>query len=153
MPDQRGEVLDAVMIRRCLPHRYPLLMIDRVEQLECDKRAVGVRCISSNDPFFQGHFPNHPVLPGVLIIEAMAQTAGVLVVRTLKLMDSGKLVYFMSVEEARFRKPVFPGTTLYLDVEKERNRGTVWRFKGCAYSEQQLMAEAVFTAIIMDPQT
>jgi 3-hydroxyacyl-[acyl-carrier-protein] dehydratase len=153
MPDQCGESLDAVMVRRCLPHRYPFLMIDRVEQLERDKRAVGVRCISSNDPFFQGHFPNHPVLPGVLIIEAMAQTAGVLVVRTLNLIDSGKLVYFMSIEEARFRRPILPGAVLHLDVKKERNRGAVWRFKGHAYSEQQLMAEAVFTAMIVDAQS
>jgi 3-hydroxyacyl-[acyl-carrier-protein] dehydratase len=128
-------------------------MIDRVEQLERDKRAVGVCSVSSDDPFLQGHFPNHPVLPGVLIIEAMGQTAGVLVVKTLDLMDSGKLVYFMSIAEARFRKPVFPGAVLYLEVEKERQRGTVWRFKGEAYSNRQLMAEAVFTAMIMDRQT
>ncbi|MDR0662104.1 MAG: 3-hydroxyacyl-ACP dehydratase FabZ [Holosporales bacterium] len=150
---QQGETLDTAMIRRCLPHRYPILMIDRVEQFEPDKRAVGIRCLSSNDPFLQGHFPGHPVMPGVLVIEAMAQTAGVLVVKTLNLVDSGKLVYFMSIEKAHFRKPIFPGTTLHLIIEKERNRGPVWRFKGQACAEDKLMAEAVFTAMIVDPPT
>ncbi|MDR0406693.1 MAG: 3-hydroxyacyl-ACP dehydratase FabZ [Holosporales bacterium] len=153
MIDIPEESLDTAMIQRCLPHRYPMLMIDRIERLIPDVRAVGVRCISSNDLFLQGHFPSHPVMPGVLIIEAMAQTAGVLVVKTMNLVDSGKLVYFMSIEEARFRKPIFPGNVLYLHVDKECKRGAVWRFKGSAYVNENLMAETVFTAMIMDPNT
>jgi 3-hydroxyacyl-[acyl-carrier-protein] dehydratase len=142
--------IDTEEIMRLIPHRYPMLMIDRVEDLQLNHRAVGVKNLSINESFFQGHFPGHPIFPGVLIIEAMAQTSAVLVVKTLGKECEGKLVYFMSVEEARFRKPVVPGDVLHLKVTKERSRGSVWKFSGQAWVGQALAAEAVFTAMIMD---
>ena len=137
-------------IKELIPHRYPFLMIDRVHALEFDKRAIGIKNVSVNEPHFDGHFPNRPVMPGVLIIEAMAQTAGVLVVATLGEDAEGKLVYFMTIDSARFRKPVVPGDQLEVVVEKLRNRGTVWKFSGKAYVEGDLVAEAIFSAMIVD---
>ncbi len=133
-----------------IPHRYPFLMIDRVNNIVPDESALGIKNVTINEPFFQGHFPGHPVMPGVLIIEAMAQTAAVLVVHTMGADSEGKLVYFMSVDQARFRKPVGPGDCLSILVTKQRNRGNVWKFKGEARVGDTLMAEATFAAMIVD---
>lgn len=133
-----------------IPHRYPFLMIDRVEDINLDVRAVGIKNVTINEPYFQGHFPGHPVMPGVLIVEAMAQTAAVLVVATMGEEAEGKLVYFMSVDQARFRKTIGPGDRVEIHVEKQRNRGNVWKFTGKAIVDGALMAEAVFAAMIVD---
>ncbi len=144
------KTIDVMRIMEMIPHRYPFLMIDRVVELEVDKHAVGVKNVTINEPFFQGHFPRQPVMPGVLIIEAMAQTAAVLVVETLEGTAAGKLVYFMSVDDARFRKPVFPGDTLRIHVEKLRSRGNVWKFSGEVRVEDAVVSQARFAAMIMD---
>ncbi|HER27302.1 MAG TPA: 3-hydroxyacyl-ACP dehydratase FabZ [Rhodospirillales bacterium] len=133
-----------------IPHRYPFLMIDRVVDIVLDDSAVGIKNVSINEPYFQGHFPGHPVMPGVLMIEAMAQTAAVLVIRTMGQDAEGKLVYFMSIDQARFRKPIGPGDTVRVRVEKQRNRGNVWKFKGEARVGDSLMAEATFAAMIVE---
>jgi len=142
--------IDVQRIMEMIPHRQPFLMIDRVVDVVANERAVGVKNVSINEDYFRGHFPARPVMPGVLIIEAMAQTAAVLVVHTLGPEAEGKLVYFMSVDSARFRRPVFPGNVLHVHVTKQRNRGNVWKFEGRAKVQGQLMAEAVFAAMIMD---
>ncbi len=144
------KAIDILRIMEMIPHRYPFLMIDRVVELEVDKHAVGLKNVTINEPYFQGHFPRQPVMPGVLIIEAMAQTAAVLVVETLEGAAAGKLVYFMSVDEARFRKPVFPGDTLSIRVEKLRSRGNVWKFSGRVRVGDVVVSEARFAAMIMD---
>jgi len=144
------QVIDIHGIQRMIPHRYPFLMIDRVIDLVANDRATGVKNVTINEPFFQGHFPTDPIMPGVLIIEAMAQTAAVLVVASLGPEREGSLVYFMSVDSARFRKPVVPGDTLLVHVEKERNRGNVWRFSGRATVNGTLVAEATYAAMIRD---
>lgn len=141
---------DILEIMRMIPHRFPFLMIDRVIEIKPGVSAVGIKNVSINEPHFQGHFPRQPVMPGVLIIESMAQTAAVLVVETLEGAAAGKLVYFMSVDDARFRKPVFPGDQVRVEVAKLRNRGQVWKFRAEAKVDGKLMAEAVFTAMIMD---
>jgi 3-hydroxyacyl-[acyl-carrier-protein] dehydratase len=144
------EAIDVERIMQMIPHRYPFLMIDKVLNLVADQGAIGVKNVSINEFYFQGHFPQRPVMPGVMIIESMAQTAAVLVVHTLGADFEGKLVYFMSVDEARFRKPVVPGDTLHVHVTKQRNRGPVWKFKGEAKVGDTLVAEAVFAAMILD---
>ena len=141
---------DVMEIMQMIPHRYPFLLIDRVVEIVPDVSAVGIKNVSINEPFFQGHFPRQPVLPGVLIIEAMAQTAAVFVVQTLEGAAAGKLVYFMTVDEARFRRPVFPGDVLRIHVSKLRNRRNVWKFRGEARVDGALMAEATYSAMIMD---
>ncbi len=146
------EVLDIARIMHAIPHRYPMLMIDRVVELFADRSAVGIKNLSANESFFQGHFPSHPVMPGVLIIESMAQTAAVLVVETLGPDAAGKLVYFMTIESAKFRRPVVPGDQLRLNVVKERSRGNVWRFHGVGTVDGASVAEATFSAMIMDRQ-
>jgi 3-hydroxyacyl-[acyl-carrier-protein] dehydratase len=150
--DQRVAVaeIDILRIMQMIPHRYPFLMIDRVVDVVPGESAVGIKNVTYNEPFFQGHFPQRPVMPGVLIIEAMAQTAAVLVVHSLGPKAEGKLVYFMSVENARFRRPVLPGDTLRVQVVRQRHRGNVWKFEGQAMANDKLMAEAVFAAMIMD---
>jgi 3-hydroxyacyl-[acyl-carrier-protein] dehydratase len=145
-----GINVDAKGIMRMIPHRYPLLFIDRVENMISDVTATGIKNVSMNEAVFQGHFPTDPVLPGVMIVEAMAQTAAVLVVHTLGAAFEGKLVYFMSIENARFRKPVLPGDQLRLIVRKDRHRGPVWKFIGEAKVGDQLVAEATFAAMIRD---
>jgi 3-hydroxyacyl-[acyl-carrier-protein] dehydratase len=142
--------IDISRIMEMIPHRYPFLMIERVIDIVIGESAVGVKNVSINEPHFQGHFPSRPVMPGVLIIEAMAQTAAVLVVGTLGPEAEGKLVYFMTVDEARFRKPVVPGDVLHIHVSKQRQRGSVWKFKGEAKVNDVLVAEAVFAAMILD---
>ncbi len=142
--------IDINRIMQMIPHRYPMLMIDRVINIVLGESAVGVKNVSINEPFFQGHFPQQPVMPGVLIIESMAQTAATLVVATLGENAEGKLVYFMTIDEARFRKPVGPGDTVYVHVTKQRQRGNVWRFKGEAKVNDVLVAEAIYSAMIMN---
>ena len=150
LTDQAGETLDIARIMHAIPHRFPMLMIDRVEDVLRDRSATGIKNVSVNDHFFQGHFPGQPVMPGVLIIEAMAQTAAVLVVETLGPEARGKLVYFMTIEGAKFRRPVVPGDQLRLHVSKERHRGTVWKFSGVARVDGTSVAEATFSAMIRD---
>ena len=137
-------------IMEMIPHRHPFLMIDKVVDMVANARATGIKNVSINENYFQGHFPARPVMPGVLIIEAMAQTAAVLVVHTLGPESEGKLVYFMSVDNARFRRPVFPGDRLDVHVTKQRHRGNVWKFEGKAKVGDNLMAEAVFAAMILN---
>ena len=141
---------DINRVMQMIPHRYPFLMIDKVIDVITDKSAIGVKNVTINEPFFQGHFPRRPVMPGVLIIEAMAQTAAVLVVHTLGPDAEGKLVYFMTVDEARFRKPVFPGDTVYIHCTKERHKRNVWKFSAKAMVNDALSAEATYSAMIMD---
>jgi 3-hydroxyacyl-[acyl-carrier-protein] dehydratase len=142
--------VDTEGIMRMIPHRFPFLMIDRVVNLVPGVGAIGIKNVSINEPFFQGHFPSRPVMPGVLLIEAMAQTAAVVVVHTLGEAFQGKLVYFMSVENARFRKPVFPGDQLHVHVTRQHNRANVWKFSGEAKVDGVLVAEAIYTAMILD---
>ncbi|MBM3597750.1 MAG: 3-hydroxyacyl-ACP dehydratase FabZ [Alphaproteobacteria bacterium] len=147
---QTGVTIDIERVMAMIPHRYPMLMIDRVIDVIADKSAVGVKNVTINEPFFQGHFPKRPVMPGVLIIEAMAQTAAVLVVHTLGPSSEGKLVYFMSIDDARFRKPIVPGDVLHIHIVKDRQRANVWRFKAEAKVGGALVAEATYAAMIMD---
>ena len=141
---------DIARILHAIPHRYPFLMIDRVVDVVRDRSAVGIKNVSVNEGFFQGHFPGHPVMPGVLIIESMAQTAAVLVVETLGADAAGRVVYFMSVEAAKFRRPVVPGDQLHIHVTKVRNRGNVWKFSAVARVDGVSVAEATYAAMIMD---
>ncbi len=149
LPGQPVEI-DIQRVMEMIPHRHPFLMIDKVIDVVANARATGIKNVSINEHYFQGHFPTRPVMPGVLLIEAMAQTAAVLVVHTLGAEAEGKLVYFMSIDNARFRRPVFPGDVLHVRVAKQRNRGNVWKFEGRAEVRGQLMAEAVFAAMILD---
>jgi 3-hydroxyacyl-[acyl-carrier-protein] dehydratase len=142
--------MDRARIMQMIPHRDPFLMIDRVIHARAGESAVGVKDVTPDEYYFKGHFPQRPVMPGVLIIEAMAQTAAVLVVHTLGPDFEGKLVYFMSVDKARFRRPVVPGETLHIHVTCQRNRGNVWKFDGKAKVDGKLCAEATFAAMILD---
>ena len=142
---------DIQSILKMLPHRYPMLMIDKVTELRADHSAIGIKNVTFNEPHFLGHFPNRPIMPGVMIVEAMAQTAAVLVAYTESQMDpSGKLVYFMAIENARFRKPVVPGDTMHVHVTKLHSRGNAWKFDGRCLVEGKLVAEAVFSAMVVD---
>ncbi len=141
---------DLQRIMRAIPHRYPFLLIDRVVGIERHRRCVGIKNVTVNEPFFQGHFPAKPVMPGVLIIEAMAQTAGVLVIETLERLDNDLLVYFMTLDNARFRRLVEPGDVLELHVDIERGRGKIWKFHGEAKVGSGVAAEADFSAMIID---
>ncbi|MBL0337721.1 MAG: 3-hydroxyacyl-ACP dehydratase FabZ [Rhodospirillaceae bacterium] len=145
-----SKTLDIMRVMEMIPHRYPFLLVDRIIEFQNDVMAVGLKNVSINENFFLGHFPRVPVMPGVLIIESMAQTAAVLVVSTLGPEAEGKLVYFMAIDNARFRHPVVPGDQLLLYVYKERSRGPVWRFRAEAKVNQQLVAEAEFSAMIRD---
>jgi 3-hydroxyacyl-[acyl-carrier-protein] dehydratase len=142
--------VDIKRILQMIPHRYPMLMIDRVIDIQLDQSAVGIKNVSVNEPFFQGHFPTEPVMPGVLVIEALAQTACVLVVATFGGNSEGKLVYFMSIDGVRFRRPVVPGDRLELHVQKVQRRGSVWKFDGKATVDGKVAAEATFAAMIRD---
>ena len=138
-------------VMAALPHRYPMLLVDRVESLDPEKGIVAIKAVTINEPFFQGHFPVRPIMPGVLIVEALAQAAGVLAVKALGLAGSGKLVYFMAIEGAKFRQPVEPGVLLKLEVQFVQKRSTVCKFEGRASVDGKLAAEASFTAMIADP--
>ena len=142
--------VDVLRIMEMIPHRYPFLMIDRIVDLQADVSATGIKNVTINEAHFMGHFPRDPIMPGVLIVEAMAQTAAVLVAHTLGPDAEGKLVYFMSVENARFRRPVVPGDRLEIIVTKQRSRGNVWKFEGDARVEGTAVADATFTAMIRD---
>ena len=133
-----------------IPHRYPFLLVDRVVDVVTDDSATGIKNVSINEFYFQGHFPKRPVMPGVLIIEAMAQTAAVLVVHTLGPSSAGKLVYFMSIDSARFRRPVVPGDQLRLLVKRKQRRLSVWKFEAEARVDDQLVADATFAAMILE---
>ena len=142
--------IDIVRIMEMIPHRYPILLVDRILELEPGERAIGLKNVTMNEPQFMGHFPGYPVMPGVLMIEAMAQTAAIVVVESLGKEAEGKVVYFMTIDEARFRRPVTPGDSLHIHVEKQRARGNVWKFSGKIYVGDHLCAEAVFSAMIVD---
>lgn len=147
---RRIDALDIARIMHAIPHRFPFLLVDRVVDVVPNASAVGIKNVSINENYFQGHFPTHPVMPGVLIIESMAQTAAVLVVETLGDDAAGKLVYFMMVENAKFRRPVVPGDQMRIHVRKDRNRGNVWKFSAEAKVDGQVVAESSFAAMILD---
>jgi 3-hydroxyacyl-[acyl-carrier-protein] dehydratase len=150
LPPIDVSVIGIKQIMSMLPHRYPLLLVDRLVDVRLGHSAVGIKSVTVNEPFFQGHFPGHPVMPGVLIVESMAQTAAALVINTIGFGNGIPLVYFMSIDNAKFRKPVVPGDQLRLEVIKDRKRGNVWRFNGIAKVDGVTVAEALFTAMIID---
>ena len=142
---------DVIAVMALIPHRFPMLLVDRVEDIVLGRSARGIKAVTINEPFFAGHFPGRPIMPGVLIIEALAQTAGVLAIKSIGDAGLGKLVYFMAIENAKFRLPVEPGCLLDLKVEYVQNRGRVSKFAGRAEVNGKLCAEASFTAMIADP--
>ncbi len=143
--------LDIRGVMAALPHRFPMLLVDRVEELVIDQSIVAIKAVTINEPFFAGHFPGRPIMPGVLIVEALAQAAGILAVQSLDLAGSGKLVYFMAIDGAKFRTPVEPGCLLRLEVKFMHKRNSVCKFAGRALIDGKLAAEANFTAMIADP--
>jgi 3-hydroxyacyl-[acyl-carrier-protein] dehydratase len=143
--------LDIRRVMAALPHRYPMLLVDRVERIIPGQSITAIKAVSMNEGFFQGHFPGRPIMPGVLIVEALAQAAGVLAVESFGLANSGKLVYFMAIEGAKFRSPVEPGCLLQLDIEFVQKRASVSKFAGKASVDGKVVAEANFTAMIADP--
>jgi 3-hydroxyacyl-[acyl-carrier-protein] dehydratase len=143
-------IIDIRQIMKMIPHRYPLLLIDRLMDIVPNESATGLKNVTINENFFQGHFPGAPVMPGVLIIEAMAQTSAALVVHSGGTALEGKLVYFMAIDGAKFRRPVTPGDTLHIHVKKDQQRRNVWKFNCEAKVGADLCAEANITAMIMD---
>jgi 3-hydroxyacyl-[acyl-carrier-protein] dehydratase len=143
--------LDVEQIKKLLPHRAPFLFVEKLTDIRPNESAVGYKAVSYNEPHFHGHFPEFAVMPGVLIVEAMAQTAGALVVHSLGLTRGNRTVYFMTIDKARFRRPVKPGDLLRIPVRALRRRGPVWKFEGQAYVDGELCAEAEFGAMIADP--
>jgi 3-hydroxyacyl-[acyl-carrier-protein] dehydratase len=143
---------DITRVMRLLPHRYPFLLIDRIDDMDGDNTAVGMKNVTFNEPFFQGHFPDFPVMPGVLIIEGLAQTAGALCVHSLGEDYKPQVVYFMGIDKAKFRRPVRPGDTIRYHVRKIRSRGRAWRFFGEAKVDGQVVAEAEISAMIVDTE-
>ena len=148
--DRKYESYVIEKILEAIPHRYPFLLVDKVINVQKDHSALGNKNVSINEGHFQGHFPKRPVMPGVLIIESMAQTAAVLVVATLGSEMAGKLVYFMSIDNCRFRKPVFPGDQIQIHVSKKHRRANVWKFEGKATVEGNSVAEATYSAMILE---
>lgn len=146
------EIVELSEIKRIIPHRYPMLLVDRVIELRARESAVGIKLVTANEPQFAGHFPEEPIMPGVMIIEAMAQTAGVLVGKTLDLVDKNMSVYFMMIDKVKFRKMVVPGDELRMRVEVLRPGGRVWRFKGVAEVGGQMACEAEFSAMMQAPE-
>ncbi len=149
-PPPAKRTADIGRIMAVLPHRYPFLMVDRLVEIVSGESAIGLKNVTINEPFFQGHFPGAPIMPGVLLIEAMAQTAAALVVESLGDEMLGKLVYFMSVNSARFRQPVRPGDQIFIHVKKVHARKTAWKFAGECKVDGNVMAEATYTAMIVD---
>ena len=143
---------DIARVMQLLPHRYPFLLVDRLIEMEGDERCIGIKSVTINEPFFQGHFPGFPIMPGVLIIEGLAQTAGALCVANFQTDYKPQLVYFMGIDRAKFRKPVLPGDQLHYHVRKIRSRGKAWRFYGEAKVNGQVVAEAEVSALILDPE-
>ena len=143
------DLIDVEKIVKMIPHRYPMLLIDKVVDIVLNQSAIGIKNVTANENFFTGHFPSKMVMPGVLMIESMAQTCAVLVIETLGAKAEGSLVYFMSVDGGKFRKPVIPGDQLKLHVNKIRNRSNVWKFKCMGYVEDELVTEATISAMIM----
>ena len=143
--------LDVRRVMAALPHRYPMLLVDRVERIEKNVSITAIKAVSMNEQFFQGHFPDRPIMPGVLQIEALAQAAGVLAVESMDLAGSGKLVYFMAIEGAKVRKPVEPGCLLQLDAEIIQMRRNICKFAGKASVDGEVTCEVQFTAMIADP--
>ena len=150
-PASAGGPLDIGRIMAALPHRYPMLLVDRVEALVPDVSIDAIKAVTINEGFFQGHFPGRPIMPGVLIVEALAQAAGILAVESLGLAGTGKLVYFMAIDGAKFRKPVEPGVLLHLNAVFVQKRSSVCKFAGVARIDGKVVAEANFTAMIADP--
>lgn len=151
-PDDTLDVIDINRIMQLIPHRFPFLLIDRIEDVVLDSSCTGIKNVTYNEPHFVGHFPSRPVFPGVLLVEAMAQTAGVLVVHSTGSSAIGKLVYFLAVDSCRFRKPVVPGDQLRIHVTKRQQRGNVWKFAGEVKVDGALVAEAVVTAMLSDDE-
>ncbi|MAZ79447.1 MAG: 3-hydroxyacyl-[acyl-carrier-protein] dehydratase FabZ [Gammaproteobacteria bacterium] len=144
------KIIDIEKIIKMMPHRYPFLLIDRLIDIKNDEYAIGLKNVTINEPFFLGHFPGKKVMPGVLIVESMAQTSGALVVSSYGDKAMGKLVYFMSIDKARFRKLVTPGDQLYIEVKKKQARKLVWKFDCIARVDHKIVAEATITAMIVD---
>jgi 3-hydroxyacyl-[acyl-carrier-protein] dehydratase len=142
--------LDVEQIKKLLPHRAPFLFVERLSEIRPGESAVGYKAVSYNEPYFQGHFPDFAVMPGVLIVEAMAQTAGAFVVHTLQMSRENRVVYFMTIDKARFRRPVRPGDMLRIPVRALRQRGPVWKFAGEAWVDGELCADAEFGAMIRE---
>lgn len=140
-------MMDCREIQKILPHRFPFLLVDRITEIQSKKKAVGLKNVTINEPFFQGHFPDYPIMPGVLIIEAMAQVAGILAFHSGA---KGNTIYFMSIEKAKFRKPVVPGDQLRFEVSILQQRNNVWKFSAAAYVEDKLAGEAEFTAMVSE---
>ncbi len=139
-------MIDVNGIQKLIPHRYPFLMVDRIIEIEANTKAVGIKNVTVNEPFFQGHFPGNPIMPGVLIVEAMAQIAGVLAFGSGV---QGNAVYFMSIEKAKFRKPVVPGDQLRMEIKVTQQRGNVWKFSGTATVDDKVVSESEFTAMVV----
>ena len=150
MGESSNTMIDINEIMRILPHRYPFLLVDKITEFEESKMAKGIKNVTINEPFFLGHFPGHPIMPGVLIVEAMAQVGGILAFKSSDVSD--KVVYFMGIDKARFRKPVLPGDTLHFTLEVKKIRGTIWSFKGEAHVDGKLVANADLMATIMDKE-
>ncbi len=145
-------IIDIQQILKSIPHRYPMLLVDKIISMEENKSVIGIKNVSFNEPYFMGHFPNKSIMPGVLIIEAMAQTASVMVMNSGGRNLGESLVYFMSIENAKFRKPVIPGDVLELHIQVIQNRGSVWKMSGFAKVENEKVAEAKFSAMIVDKE-
>lgn len=150
MSDKKETViLDTLQIRELIPHRYPMMLLDRIVELTPGETATAIKCVTANEEFFQGHFPQQPVMPGVLIVEALAQCAVVTVLKSLP-QQEGRIVYLMSIDMARFRKPVIPGDRIELKVQKMKQRGPVWKFRGEAWVDGELRAESECTAMAVE---
>ena len=151
LKDDKGKIITLLHndIIKLIPHRYPFLLVDRIEEINSTLSCVGIKNVTINEPFFPGHFPGHPIMPGVLIIEAMAQTASALVVHGYDGDTSDLSVYLMKVDNAKFRKPVLPGDQLKMEIKKEKNKGDIWQFNGKAYVDESLVSEAMITAMVV----
>jgi len=150
MTEIENPKIDINRVMQMIPHRDPILLVDRVLEIEAGERAVALKNVTINEPHFQGHFPDFPVMPGVLIVEAMAQTSAIVCVESLGEEAEGKVVFFMTIDNARFRKPVVPGDTMIIEVNKVRSRANVWKFEGVAKVDDKVCAEATFSAMITD---